>query len=446
MSSVGWAQTATVTISMADQGWTARTSFDAPFVVTSGDVTLTFTEGTAKPYFDGTNLRIYKSGGSMTVEASGNTITRIEITGAALQNMSAANGTYVGDSNSRNWTPTVSVTSEMFTVSGTTSIGTVSVTYTTNGTPAVTAPVFSIDGSTVTGTQAVDNGTVVNITAASGNYLRYTTDGTNPASSTTATTTSGNTAQVTVTQDCTIRAIALDDDDNESDESTLTLTVNAPITPNIYTKVTSGTQLVAGKQYIIVNEANGVGMGPIGMIGTTSVGTVIDGLTFNNSEVNIGGKNVVELTLAGDSVDGWTFVYDGNYLSWSSGNSLTSATSVNNNSRWTVASKTQTGGVTGYALTNKGDNTRTLLYNSTNPRFACYASNQSLACLYVKVSEDPTLTVTPPSQTLEDIAYNADAAASTSGTIHVAGAHLTGNVRRAGREQWRWGYIATATE
>ena len=132
--SVGWAETETVTttITMADQGWTARTSFPAPLVVSSGDVTLTFTKGTNDPYFDGTNLRIYKSGGSMTVEASGNTIKSITITGANLQNMSPANGSYSGpNNNSRTWTPATNavITSEAFTASNTTSIATVAVTY-----------------------------------------------------------------------------------------------------------------------------------------------------------------------------------------------------------------------------------------------------------------------------------------------------------------------------
>ena len=291
----------------------------------------------------------------------------------------------------------------------------------------VTPPVFSINGETVTGTQAVDNGTVVTITADSGNVLSYTTDGTDPLTSGTATLTTGNTAQVTITEGCTIRAIALDDNLNESEESTLTLTVNAPVAENIYKKVTSAGDLVVGKKYIIVNEDKRVGMGVIAPINGTNCGSVVENLTFNNNTVNIGGTDVVELTL-GVNGNAYTFKYgDNNYLSWSSGNSLTTSGSVNNSSSWTVASKT-VGGFTGFALTNVGNTDRTLFYNSGNPRFACYTSSQSLACLYVKDSNDPTLTVTPPSQALDDIAYNAAAGASTSGTVHVAGAHLTGNV------------------
>ena len=527
----------------------------------------------------------------MTVEASGNTIKSITITGANLQNMSPANGSYSGpNNNSRTWTPATNavITSEAFTASNTTSIATVAVTYekeTGGDTPAepnwyrkitstndlkagknyiivyengassaamgeidlathhaagvaapigtdnkidiggknvveftlggtsdawtfqlpngkylatntnydgfypvddtsyadtkwtindngirnnqytsyyirfntsssvfqltssttnrvvayiyvkddgttpvtVTPPVFSINGTPVTGTQAVDNGTVVDITADSGNYLSYTTDGTDPASSGTATITSGNTAQVTITEGCTIRAIALDDDFNESEETSLTLTVNAPVAQNIYKKVTGDADLVAGKTYIIVNEDKGVGMGAITLINSNYVGAAESGLTFNNNQVNIAGTDVVELTLGGNS-DGWTFVYNDNYLSWSSGNTLTTSDSGNANaSKWTVASKT-VGGFTGFALTNVGNTDRVLYYNSGSPRFACYTSSQSLACLYVKESNDPTLTVTPAAQTLEDIPYNAEAGASTSGTIHVTGAHLTGDV------------------
>ena len=290
----------------------------------------------------------------------------------------------------------------------------------------VTPPVFSINGTPVTGTQAVDNGTVVDITADSGNYLRYTTDGTDPANSGTATITSGNTAQVTITDACTIRAIARYDDFNESEESTLTLTVNAPVAQNIYKKVTSLDDLVVGKTYIIVNEANGVGMGAITQINSNYVGAAVSGLAFNNNQVNIAGTNVVELTLGGNS-NGWTFVYNDKYLSWIGDNTLTTLSTVNDNSKWTVAKRT-VGGFTGFALTNVGNTGRVLYYNSGSPRFACYTNSQSLACLYVKESNDPTLTVTPASQALEDIPYNAEAGASTSGTIHVTGAHLTGDV------------------
>ncbi len=196
---------------------------------------------------------------------------------------------------------------------------------------------------------------------------------------------------------------------------------------NIYKKVTSLDDLVAGKTYIIVNEANGVGMGAVTLFSSTYAGSVVNDLTFSNNQVNIAGTDVVELTLSGDAQGGWSFVYDGNYLNWSSGNSLSTASTVSNSSKWTVSSKI-VGGANGFALTNVEAPARTLLYNSGSPRFACYESSQSLACLYVKDSNDPTLTVTPTSLALADIPYDAAAGTSTSDTFHVTGAHLTGDV------------------
>ena len=91
----------------------------------------------------------------------------------------------------------------------------------------VTAPVFSIGGTPVTSNQTVEPGTAVTLTADSGNYLAYTTDGTDPGEmGNTVTVTDDNTAMVTVNSTTRIRAIALDDDMNQSSEVDFTFTVN----------------------------------------------------------------------------------------------------------------------------------------------------------------------------------------------------------------------------
>ena len=126
-----------------------------------------------------------------------------------------------------------------------------------NGTTPVTItpPAFSIDGSSVTGSLAVDYGTAIDITADSGNMLSYTTDGSDPATSSTATLTDGNTAQVIITEGCTLRAIALDDDANESEESTLTVTLN----PLVLTLNPASDSAVTGETITVGVTANTAG-------------------------------------------------------------------------------------------------------------------------------------------------------------------------------------------
>lgn len=93
-------------------------------------------------------------------------------------------------------------------------------------TPTVAVPTFSFNDEAVTGSVTVNYGETITVNSASGTVISYTTDNTDPSTSNTATLTTSNTAQVMITEGCTIRAIALDGDANESDEATLTVTVN----------------------------------------------------------------------------------------------------------------------------------------------------------------------------------------------------------------------------
>lgn len=111
--------------------------------------------------------------------------------------------------------------------------------------PTVTPPTFSPAAGEVA------YGTNVTITADEGCIINYTVDGTDPATSTTATMTEGNTATVSITQDLTIRAIALDGDANESSEATATYTVARPAAP-VFTPA-AGT-VAAGTQVTITAE------------------------------------------------------------------------------------------------------------------------------------------------------------------------------------------------
>ena len=315
--------------------------------------------------------------------------------------------------------------------SGALFLNSVSIVWETGSSDGPAKPTFSIGGSTVTGDQAVDLGTVVTISAEAGNTLAYTVDGTAPSTSSTAVMTSGNTAEVTITEDCTIRAIAKDADANVSGESSInisltalavtlspssqtaevgetidvnlsanalgdiiydftstpagatvtgtgdafsitataagayTVTVHAldeagrettatgtstftkPSSGNWYKKVTSTSDLVNGKKYIVVYEETPAFMGGFSAT-STKYAFSITGPTISDDRVDIAGNdNIKELILTKDGGN-LSFHNGDGYLKWSSGNSLDIENSITDNSRWT-ASGNETDG---YQLTN----------------------------------------------------------------------------------------------
>lgn len=178
-----------------------------------------------------------------------------------------------------------------------------------------------------------------------------------------------------------------------------------PGTSNTYTKVTSLDQLEVGKKYILVNEENSRAMGALSNT-STSYGTAVN-ITLANGAINIAGTDVVELTLGEGSPDEfnhptWTFDMggEGHFICWTSGNSLNSVNNAAPNNAMWFATITDNG----VELTNKSDNTRKLQYNSGSPRFACYASNQKPAVLYVQAApaEEEGITKLSEANALED--------------------------------------------
>ena len=165
----------------------------------------------------------------------------------------------------------------------------------------------------------------------------------------------------------------------------ITVTYSAgstPVEPNVYKKVTSAIDLVAGKKYIVVNESNGVGMGELN---SSRYGVGISGLDIDVNKVDIGGLDVMEMTLGG-TTGAWTFRMgdNGNYLSDSDNNTYTffSSGSVGNSStditKWTITPGANTSIRSNYVTSQY------VRYNSSGS-FGTYASNvQSPVALYVK--------------------------------------------------------------
>lgn len=91
----------------------------------------------------------------------------------------------------------------------------------------------------------------------------------------------------------------------------------------------------------------------------------------------------------------YAFVRDGKYWAWTSGNSLKTATTLDENSSWNVSFE---GGDA--IIANAAEQTRTILWNASSPRFACYTTGQKAVQLYKKGTgvsySDYTTTCTKP--------------------------------------------------
>ena len=134
-----------------------------------------------------------------------------------------------------------------------------------------------------------------------------------------------------------------------------------------YTKATS---IAVGDTVVLVCESK-----------TTELNGISSTSTKYGMQVAYSGSPAGAMALevvAGTTSGSFAFKNGSNYLSWSSGNSLTTATSVTANSSWTVTFDASGNAV----IKNVKDSTRQLQYNSGSPRFACYTSAQTAVQLY----------------------------------------------------------------
>ena len=271
------------------------------------------------------------------------------------------------------------------------------------GGPTVAAPTFSYNNATIAGSVQVNQNDVINITSAEGTFISYTTDGTDPAESSTAVMTEDNSAAVTITQDCTIKAIALDADLNQSAETTLDVTVYIPPTPSgiIYEKV-AGNTLVKNGKYILVYEGNpAAAMGKIQKIsGSGTKGIAVSDILFYDTttpkQVDLAGKQALTLIAHETGTDGrYAFEFaEGQYLSCDKANldsvSATDYSASTTAAQWNI----DAAGV----ITNVNATDRVLSYR-TNGTFGSYSTSNINnteyfnAYLYKLVEDEPEMTV-----------------------------------------------------
>ncbi len=113
---------------------------------------------------------------------------------------------------------------------------------------------------------------------------------------------------------------------------------------------------------------------------------------------------------AGSSTGTYALKHGSVYANWASGNSLSSASSITENSSWNIS--ISDGNAT---ISNVKESTRVIKYNSGSPRFACYTSGQSAVQLY-KVGAGTSYSdysTTCSTCTLSSITLNTDAVTKT---------------------------------
>ena len=157
---------------------------------------------------------------------------------------------------------------------------------------------------------------------------------------------------------------------NPSENTTLYAVYKAETTGEGTPTWTKTTSIAADDQVIIVCESASKELG--NMSSTSSIGPDV---SYTGEPQ---GAYLLTVT-AGSATGTYSFVDEnGNYLYWNSGNELRLNTSKTAKSSWNVTFDSGDNAI----ILNAGDNNRKLQYNSGNPRFACYTSDQTAVQLY----------------------------------------------------------------
>lgn len=138
--------------------------------------------------------------------------------------------------------------------------------------------------------------------------------------------------------------------------------------------VTNEYAFEVGDLVAVYSEGAGFELSDINKSGSTHYG---EGTAYSASP-----SGLYPLTVeAGSESGSFAFVKDGNYLSWTSGNSLSTKATKDANSSWyVVIYDTYT------VILNAAQNSREIWWNSGSPRFACYEGKTPTSAGYNSVS------------------------------------------------------------
>ena len=300
---------------------------------------------------------------------------------------------------------------------------TVALSGTVDSMPVVETPTFTPAEGTYTEAQ--------NVTIAcstEGATIRYTLDGSDPTSNSTA-----YNSAITINATTTVKAKAFKSGCEDSEVATATYTIVPPAQETAYTLIKNANALVAGEKYIIVGIKSGeykaLGKQTANNRSAVDVSPVSDVITVTPATL-AGEEAVYELTL-GQENGHWT-LYDaanGGYLyaASSSANYLKTQSTNNANGEWTI--EIDGDGVA--TIKAQGSNTRNWLrLNNNGSPFACYASGQLDVYLYKSgdVPQLPTPTLTASVTSLSGYSYTENEGPSAAQSFTLSGGNLVENV------------------
>lgn len=137
------------------------------------------------------------------------------------------------------------------------------------------------------------------------------------------------------------------------------------------TTPTKATSIAVGDEVILVYENGDTKKEMTGFSTTSTVYGTVDDYTTTPA-----GTYTFEV-VSGNSTGSYALKHGSVYANWSSGNSLSSTSTLNDNSSWNI---TFSGG--NAVIANVNTSSRTIRYNTGSPRFACYTSGQGDVQLY----------------------------------------------------------------
>ena len=202
-----------------------------------------------------------------------------------------------------------------------------------------------------------------------------------------------------ITEPTTIEAYAMKDDKTSGTVNASYTLVNT--TPDegiqIFRKVTSAEELQTGNRYLIVCEDKSTAMGAIQKDFRSSCGITFEA---NKIHTEVDREGLPYQMILGGTEGAYT-LYDAAsqvYLSLTSNdNKLHGEESTeSDNAQWTI---TVSGGQA--SIQNNAYKNRTIQYNASSPRFACYKSGQQPVSLYVNTTPGsgiPSITATSDSR------------------------------------------------
>ncbi len=170
-------------------------------------------------------------------------------------------------------------------------------------------------------------------------------------------------------------------------EKTFTVTVTAAPAPGTgdFTLVTSASDLVAGREYLVVGAKTDGTTYVMGTIsGTNTYATAVTATVDNNT---IASTDEMAIVTLGGKEGAWTLQTNQGYLNNSNNAKNTLKASETSSSTATI----ELGSDGKFTITFDNTGYNTLQFNAANPRFACYTGTQQNVNLYYREASAPVV-------------------------------------------------------